>query len=165
MRTHIEALRPAPELVDVFFEELGRTALPCQSARTVGISIQWCDSQRAESKEFAARWENAIRQYREVLEKEIHRRGVEGVEEPVFYEGCEVAKVKKYSDRMLELKAKRFIPQYREKLIEATIAGGVVVVSAPAASAEEWAKNFDKPEPDEVDEDGKQNGRGTVPKT
>jgi len=60
--------------------------------------------------------ENAKQVARDVVEAEVHRRGVEGVDEPVFYQGEKVADVKKYSDSMLALRIKALAPEYRNKV-------------------------------------------------
>ncbi len=67
------------------------------------------------SPEFEEDVENAMREFKDSLRREIHRRGVTGVEEPVFYQGDEIAQVTKYSDRMLELLAKSHIPELRDR--------------------------------------------------
>ena len=57
--------------------------------------------------DFAAEWDDALDEGTDALEDEAKRRAVDGVEEPVFYQGKQVAKVRKYSDtlRIFLLKA------------------------------------------------------------
>ena len=60
--------------------------------------------------------EEARLRYGELLHAEVHRRGVDGVEVPVFWQGKDTGhRVRKYSDRMLELQIKRHDPAYRER--------------------------------------------------
>lgn len=50
----------------------------------------------------------------ETIRAEIRRRAIEGVEEPVFHNGEQVAVVRKFSDRLLGLMAKALLPEYRD---------------------------------------------------
>lgn len=59
------------------------------------------------------------------VEAEIRRRGVRGVEEPVFYQGEVCGYVQKFSDLLLIFRAKALMPEkYRERH-EVTGAGGL----------------------------------------
>ena len=60
-------------------------------------AYNWRDS----DKDFAAEWDDALDEGSDLLEDEAKRRAVDGVDEPVFYQGQEVARVKKYSDTLL----------------------------------------------------------------
>lgn len=96
---------------------------------------------------FAAAFDEAKLMYGDRLQQEIHRRGVEGWEEPVinFRENKIVDTIRKFSDRLLELNAKRFVPEYRDKLeVDANIhQSGVLVVSSPdGINVEDWANKF-----------------------
>jgi len=65
--------------------------------------------------EYAKRFREAEKQACEVLEKEIRRRAVEGVDEPVFHKGEQCGTVRKYSDTLLIFAAKGAMPEkYRE---------------------------------------------------
>lgn len=51
------------------------------------------------------------------IEHEIYRRSTEGVEEPVYggkYKETVVGTVRRYSDRLLELRARAMLPAYRD---------------------------------------------------
>lgn len=61
--------------------------------------------------EFAAAWEAALEEAREHVEMELHRRAVVGWEEPVYQRGELVGSVTKFSDRLLELRAKGLMPE------------------------------------------------------
>lgn len=79
---------------------------------TRGAVFKWLQS----DKEF-------IEQFREVeqlvcdkLEAEMHRRGVDGYDEPVFYRGVKVGAIRRYSDQLLTLALKSRMPEkYRER--------------------------------------------------
>jgi hypothetical protein len=49
------------------------------------------------------------------IEAEIHRRAIEGWEEPLVSAGKRVGTVRKYSDTLLIFYAKKRMPSYREK--------------------------------------------------
>ncbi len=49
-----------------------------------------------------------------LLEGEVVRRGYQGYYEPVFFQGQEVGKIKKFSDQMLKLRLCRLDPSYKE---------------------------------------------------
>ena len=65
--------------------------------------------------EYVEKFREAERQAADVLEKEVRRRAVEGVEEPVFYKGEQCGTVRKYSDTLLIFATKGALPEkYRE---------------------------------------------------
>lgn len=69
--------------------------------------------------------------YRDKVSRAVHNRAIDGWLEPVFYKGDCVGYVRKFSDRMLELQAKRYIPEYRDKsAVDVNVAGGVLVVNS-----------------------------------
>lgn len=65
---------------------------------------------------FAAECKEAMSQYHDVIEKEIHRRGVDGIETGVYHNGIRVATERKYSDALITLMAKRHIPDYKDSI-------------------------------------------------
>jgi hypothetical protein len=82
--------------------------------------------------------EAAIEEANAKVELEIHRRAVEGYEEPVFYMGEVVGSIRKWSDRLLELRAKGALPdkyapernmRMTSELTTTTIAAGSLVLS------------------------------------
>lgn len=84
-----------------FLRELARTGIVSKSADAVGISRQITYDWREKDAEFAAAMDDAMERAADQLEGEARRRAIEGVDEPVFYEGEQVATVKKYSDTLL----------------------------------------------------------------
>lgn len=60
---------------------------------------------------------------------ELHRRAVEGWDEPIYGGRCRkriVGTTRKYSDRLLELRAKALLPEYRDQR-RLELAGGLDV--------------------------------------
>ena len=66
----------------------------------------------------------------DLIEAEIIRRSIEGIDEPVYQGGRLVGFVRKYSDRLLELAAKAALPEkYREKFEHSGPGGGPIPVT------------------------------------
>lgn len=66
---------------------------------------------------FAQAYEIAYGKYREVLHNEIYRRAVEGVDEPIIggrNRNEVVTHVKRYSDNLITMLARRHIPEFKE---------------------------------------------------
>lgn len=101
----------------IFVATIAITGQPQKAADAAGVSITAAKDLYASDAEFANDVDSAKRRFNERLETEIYRRGVEGWEEPVFGlcdgDTQQVGTVRKYSDRMLELIAKRHMPAYR----------------------------------------------------
>lgn len=77
--------------------------------------------------------------YRQTIRQAIHDRAVDGWEEPVYWKGELTGTIRRFSDRLLELQAKRHCPEYRDRSqLDVNVAGGVLVVHQPAMSAEEF---------------------------
>ena len=78
--------------------ETGNVAYACAAAK---ISRSTVYITRNEDAEFAEAWFHAIETNTDTMEAEAYRRGMKGVDEPVFYKGDKVADVRKYSDTLL----------------------------------------------------------------
>lgn len=63
---------------------------------------------------FAENVQAAIDHYRDVVGGEVRKRAIEGWDEPVFWQGEVVGRVKKYDNRLLLAEARRVDPSYRE---------------------------------------------------
>ena len=109
------------------------------AAKAAGVARQSVEAHFETDENFKLARQQALADYRESVEKEVRRRAMVGWPEPVYYKGEECGIVTKYSDRMLELHAKRHIPEYRDKQsIDLNATGGVLVVPGAAMTAEEW---------------------------
>ena len=98
-----------------YVEILAETGEPAAARREVGVSISTIDNHRKSDLGFKEAEEEAMSFYRASLGKEIHRRGFVGVEEPVFFMGQECGRIRKYSDSLAALHAKRHVPEYRDR--------------------------------------------------
>ncbi len=106
----------------IFLEELSAHGIVSRAARrasphaTLG-AVQTFRDARASDPAFATAWDAAIEEARAAVEYELHRRAVEGWEEPIYggrYRERVVGTARRYSDRLLELRVKGLLPQYRE---------------------------------------------------
>jgi len=112
----------SPERKAAFLAELARHGIVRRAARSAspqspGGALSTFKDERERDPEFAAAWEDAVDMARAEVEHEIYRRSTEGYEEPVFggkYREQVVGTVRRYSDRLLELRARAMLPAYRD---------------------------------------------------
>lgn len=123
-----------------FFAMMRETGRIYHAAKAAGVSVSLIYQLKKSDDDFAADIENALGHYRDSLEEEIHRRAVEGVIEHKYHQGLPVldyeldpntgmpaldadgkpkirgqAFVRRYSDSLLTLHARRHIHEYNEK--------------------------------------------------
>lgn len=85
-----------------FLEKLRETANVTLAASSIGITRQHMYDLKREDERLAEEWDNAVAEGADILEAEAWRRGYQGYQEPVFYQGEICGTVIKYSDRLLE---------------------------------------------------------------
>lgn len=85
-----------------FLEVLSETANVVEARKAVGLTARRLFLLRESDSEFARDWDLCFQIGVSSLESEAIRRARDGVEEPVFYKGEEVARVLKYSDGLLQ---------------------------------------------------------------
>lgn len=129
----------------VFLAHYARTGNVLRSCQLLGIGRSTVYGAWIHDPGFKAAFEQANEDATDLLEEEARRRAIDGVLEPVFYQGVESGYVRKYSDSLLMfvLRAKR--DSFREKRtvgvgVESGGSGGVrkVIVEideSPGASA------------------------------
>lgn len=130
------------EAVEEFLTNLSRTGLIYESAMKAGLSYPTVNRLKKEDDEFKMYMDEAMEEYRELLQRECHRRAIDGWDEPVFSQrtGQQMGVIRKYDMKLLELMLKRHIPEFREKFEgEIKISGGVLVAPITPASNEDWA--------------------------
>lgn len=108
----------------LFLDEFRRHGILVRAARAASPrassrygAVQTFKDERERDPEFAAQWEEALQAAEASIEHEIYRRAQEGWEEPIYggrHKEKIVGTVTKYSDRLLELRAKALLPAYRE---------------------------------------------------
>ena len=95
------------------FAQTGNLMLSCRAAN-IGRSAIY-DYLERNVDGFANRYADAEKEACEALEAEAYRRGVQGVEEPVHYQGERVDTIRKYSDTLLIFLMKGRMPyKYRD---------------------------------------------------
>lgn len=100
-----------------FIEALRVYGVVTTAARAASINRSTARQWRLKDPEFAAAWADALEDAVDELEKEAHRRAVQGVEEPVFYQGQQVSVIRRYSDALLITLLKANRPEkYRERV-------------------------------------------------
>lgn len=103
-----------------------------------GVSSRTLDELVKAYPGLAALKDEAKDLYRDKVSRTVHNRAIDGWLEPVFYKGSLIGFVRKFSDRMLELQAKRYVPEYRDKsAVDVNVAGGVLVVNSKDISDKE----------------------------
>lgn len=122
-KPHIRTLR-TPHARETFIRVLRETCNVTDAARAAGWSrrqtaYEWRDV----DAEFAADWDEAEQEAADKLEREAWRRGVEGTDKPVTFQGVITATYKEYSDRMLELLLKAHRPEKFKERLAAELTG------------------------------------------
>lgn len=106
------------------------------ACHAANISVECYRVHRRDDPEFAAAIDAAHETYTQTLRDEIHRRGVEGVDKPVFFKGSIVGYVREYSDSLLTLHARRHDKAYVESVQvkqETKLTGSLVSLKAGLA--------------------------------
>lgn len=118
-----------------FLEHLASTGNVTASAALVGMSRRGIYKHRDKNMKFAVAWEDALEDAADSLEAEARRRAVEGVDEPVYYQGKPVGYVRKHSDAMLMFLLKGNKPdKFRERFNHEHTGkdGSPLVINVPA---------------------------------
>lgn len=100
-----------------FIRKLAETGNVTEACRGLLFSrktlYEWKESHDA----FRKLWDEALDIATDALETEARRRAVDGWDEPVYHQGKKVGKIKRYSDRMLEILLKGHRPEkFRERV-------------------------------------------------
>lgn len=110
-------------------EELGNVA---DAATRAGVTAGQVHGLKRRDEEFAGQLREAADIGFEVYVREAHRRGVTGVDEPVYYQGEPVGVVRKYSDKMLEIALKAGRPEVyseRHRHVHGGVGGGPIQIA------------------------------------
>lgn len=97
-----------------FLDNYAETGNITTASKVAGINrcthYEWME----QSEDYEIAFTEAQQVYLEKLEAECDRRGVEGWDEPVFYEGEECGSKRRHSDICLLFRMKRLDPSYRD---------------------------------------------------
>ncbi|KKN74258.1 hypothetical protein LCGC14_0391970 [marine sediment metagenome] len=88
------------------------------ASRKIGITRRACYDERNRNAEFAQKWDDALQIAFDDMELAAHRRAVDGVDHPVYYQGDRVDTFKEYSDRLLMFLLKAARPdKFNDRLV------------------------------------------------
>jgi hypothetical protein len=90
----------APKWRERFLEALSREPNVSGACRVARVSRKAMYAKRKTDPEFAAQWEEALATGWDHLEGQCYQRATDGWEEPVYYQGEAVGKVRRYSDTL-----------------------------------------------------------------
>ena len=128
-RSPAPAPKPTPQKKGKFLKALTSTGSVTLAAKRAGLSVEVLDGLRESDTDFAERWRQAEALAIIALEMEARRRAVEGVEEPVFYQGQKIGVVRRYSDSLLSLLLRGNRPEkFRERAGDGDSGGMPIVV-------------------------------------
>lgn len=119
-----------PENQEKFISELTKDVNVTRAAAAADLSRMAVYAWRHEDEDFKAAWEAALEVGNDGLEDEALRRGAEGWDEPVFFQGQECGVIRRYSDalliRMLQARRPEKFKDRRENtgIMQHTGAGG-----------------------------------------
>lgn len=118
-----------PSRVKKFIEHIRETGNISAAAKLIDISRTRIYELRDEEHEdydpeFRAAWDDALAEWLDNAEQELHRRAVQGVPEPVMYKGKQVKTVQKYSDELLKFfltahKPDKYLTRHQMRLADA----------------------------------------------
>lgn len=117
-----------PKKRAAFLEGLASSASVTTACLLAGFGRRSAYDWRAADEDFAADWEDALEAGTDLMEDEMRRRAVEGVDEPRFHDGQICGHVRKCSDSLLifMLKARR-PDKYRDRA-EVSHTGKVAII-------------------------------------
>jgi len=99
---------------EAFLTAYEKTANILTAAEQVGIDRKLVYYWQEHDEQFDLAFNLADKAANMNIEAEIHRRGVQGWQEPVWQMGQYCGEITKYSDVLLIFYAKRRMPEYRE---------------------------------------------------
>lgn len=99
-----------------FVEILAESCNVSAAARASGFDRDTFYVWRERDPQFSAAWDQAEKESADALEAEARRRAYDGILEPVFFHGEQVALVTRYSDRLMEVLLRGHKPEkFRER--------------------------------------------------
>jgi len=103
--------RKRPQKRDRFLAEYRRTGNIKASAQFANVDRSTVYDWQNTDEAFSAALHVALDEYVDTLETEADRRAVEGVDEPVFYQGAKCGNVRRYSDTLLMFRLNGLRPE------------------------------------------------------
>lgn len=106
--------RRTPKKDELFFAALAEGMTVIEALAASGYKRRTVYDWRRDDEAFRELWEGAFDIALERMEAEADRRGIEGIEQPIYYRGVEVEHVRKFSDALLMFRIKKLDPSYRD---------------------------------------------------
>lgn len=104
-----------PYAQEKFLDALSEHPNVAMAARASGYHVNTWRALRKRDVAFAKRWDVALTCGADALDEAARKRAVDGVEEPVYYQGEVVGSVTKYSDALLSQMLRAHHPAYRDR--------------------------------------------------
>lgn len=115
--------------METFLHTFAETANVMLSARAANIAratvYYWLEH---DVDDFSKRYNVADQEANDRIEAEIHRRGIVGVDKPVYYKGEIVGHIREWSDNLLMFRAKARMNKYRDRVEHTGPDGGPIQV-------------------------------------
>ena len=111
-----------------------------KAAKLIGTTTVRVINERKKDKEFDEACQEAILLFRESCEDELRKRAIDGVEEPIVYQGIVQSEtITRYSDSLLQFYMKANDPKYKDKLkVDQVVSGGVLLTAAIPQTPQAW---------------------------
>lgn len=131
------------ERLNVYFSYLSLKGVKLHSAIMAQVDPDQLARTIEKNEDLKAMETAALAMYKERISMELHRRAIDGIDEPVYYKGRVVGYRKVLSDRLLEFLAKAENPEkYREHVtVDANVKAGVLVVQQ-TLDPDDWEKQY-----------------------
>lgn len=110
----IQFLARYPELRRLYLQHLAKYGSRTAAAAYIRVAHDAVTNFAARNPWFGEQREAAERAHKDLIEKTIHQRAIEGWDEPRFGKTGVVGTVRRFSDQLLVAYARRHIPEYRE---------------------------------------------------
>lgn len=130
MKVSPNKMRPvvAKRRMKKYLEVLAKTGNKTRAREDARLSHRKLDRLKEEYPEFEQAEQKALMDYVAILETEADRRAVEGVAEPVYYEGEIVGTKQKFSDPLLMFRLKGLYPdRYKDRVENSGQASGATI--------------------------------------
>ena len=96
-----------------FLEAFRAIGVISRAAIAAGVSRKTVYNWLKNDPDFRETFEDMEEDVRDAIREELHRRAIEGVDEPVFQRGVLVGHIRKYPDQILLKMAAARLPEYR----------------------------------------------------
>lgn len=132
---------------DAFLTAFSKTGIISVAAKCSKIDRRTVTNWREDPK-FEERFQEALKESTELMEKEALRRATTGTLKPVFYKGAKCGLIREYSDTLLMFLLKGRDAKYKDKSLEISGVGGKPLQIEAALTIEQMIERM---RPDEVE--------------